>query len=151
MKNTHTYLFNKVSSSYERYEERARIILQQVVAQVRHLQFYTKEVNFCFVLMIGFESRYLELNIVSFPQKDVGGPIIMTQIENEFGNYGYGDHPRDKVTCFWTKYIILLSQAHLRFLKSVLREEVTDSHTNIKKTLFPRELNLCCSPLTPQL
>ena len=49
--------------------------------------------------MIGFESRYLELNIVSFPQKDVGGPIIMTQIENEFGNYGYGDHPRDKVTC----------------------------------------------------
>ena len=21
----------------------------------------------------------------------------MTQIENEFGNYGYGDHPRDKV------------------------------------------------------
>ena len=75
----------------------------------------------------------------------------MTQIENEFGNYGYGDHPRDKVTCFWTKYIILLSQAHLRFLKSVLREEVTDSHTNIKKTLFPRELNLCCSPLTLQL
>jgi len=31
----------------------------------------------------------------------------MVQIENEFGNYGYGDHPRDK--------------AHLRFLKSVLR------------------------------
>ena len=72
MKNTHTYLFNKVSSSYERYEERARIILQQVVAQVRHLQFYTKEVNFCFVLMIGFESRYLELNIVLFPRRTLG-------------------------------------------------------------------------------
>jgi len=75
-------------SSYERYEERAQIILQQVVAQVRHLQFYTES-----------GSR--------------GGPIIMTQIENEFGNYGYGDHPRDK--------------AHLSFLKSVLRDEGIES------------------------
>ena len=26
-----------------------------------------------------------------------GGPIIMTQIENEYGNYGYTDYVRDKV------------------------------------------------------
>jgi hypothetical protein len=25
-----------------------------------------------------------------------GGPIIMVQIENEYGNYGYSDYPRDK-------------------------------------------------------
>ena len=25
-----------------------------------------------------------------------GGPIIMVQIENEYGNYGYIDYPRDK-------------------------------------------------------
>ena len=30
------------------------------------------------------------------PEEGRVGPIIMTQIENEFGNYGYGDHPRDK-------------------------------------------------------
>ena len=30
------------------------------------------------------------------PEQGRVGPIIMTQIENEFGNYGYGDHPRDK-------------------------------------------------------
>ena len=29
-----------------------------------------------------------------------GGPIIMTQIENEFGNYGYTDYVRDKVILF---------------------------------------------------
>ena len=53
----------------------------------------------------------------------------MTQIENEFGNYGYGDHPRDKVIHSWKTYkfiVIPLLQAHLRFLKSVLREEVMD-------------------------
>lgn len=37
----------------------------------------------------------------------------MVQIENEFGNYGYGDHPRDK--------------EHLRFLKSVLIQEGIES------------------------
>ena len=53
---------------------------------------------------------YLEelLGRVAGQQWEEGGPIIMTQIENEFGNYGYGDHPRDK--------------QHLRFLKSVLRD-----------------------------
>ena len=41
---------------------------------------------------------YLEelLGRVAGQQWEEGGPIIMTQIENEFGNYGYGDHPRDK-------------------------------------------------------
>jgi len=37
----------------------------------------------------------------------------MTQIENEYGNYGYGDHPRDK--------------EHLKFLKSVLINEGIES------------------------
>ena len=32
----------------------------------------------------------------------------MTQIENEFGNYGYSDYPRDK--------------NHLKFIKKVLRD-----------------------------
>ena len=36
----------------------------------------------------------------TFQSGSRGGPIIMTQIENEFGNYGYGDHPRDKVSIF---------------------------------------------------
>ena len=52
----------------------------------------------------------------------------MTQIENEFGNYGYGDHPRDKVINwnFLEKcHTICCLQAHLRFLKSVLRDEVS--------------------------
>jgi len=64
-------------SSYQPYQERAEIYMKELIAKVQHLQF------------------------------DNGGPIIMTQIENEFGNYGYGDHPRDK--------------QHLKFLKSVLR------------------------------
>jgi len=75
-------------SSFQPYEERAEIILTQVINQVRHLQFWTED-------------------------GERGGPIIMTQIENEFGNYGYGDHPRDK--------------EHLRFLKSVLREQGIES------------------------
>ena len=37
-----TFPWCQVSSSYERYEERAKIILQQLVAQVKHLQFYTE-------------------------------------------------------------------------------------------------------------
>jgi len=65
-------------SSYQPYQERVEIYMKEVIAKVQHLQF------------------------------DNGGPIIMTQIENEFGNYGYGDHPRDK--------------QHLKFLKSVLRD-----------------------------
>ena len=110
------FIFLHVSSSYERYEERAKIYLQQVIAQVKHLQFYTE-------VFLLWESN----TILAFPQNgSLGGPIIMTQIENEFGNYGYGDHPRDKVIHSWKEIIIiiLLLQAHLKFLKSVLREEV---------------------------
>lgn len=70
-------------SSYQPYQERAELYLQQLLAKVQHLQFNN------------------------------GGPIIMTQIENEFGNYGYGDHPRDK--------------QHLSFLKSVLRNNGIES------------------------
>ena len=44
-----------------------------------------------------------------FQSGSSGGPIIMTQIENEFGNYGYGDHPRDKVTHSWKTYLWLFS------------------------------------------
>jgi len=77
-----------VRSSYGPYQERAEIYLQQVIAQVKHLQFYTES-------------------------GASGGPIIMTQIENEFGNFGYGDHPRDK--------------QHLKFLKAVLRREGIES------------------------
>lgn len=68
-------------SSYAPYEERAELYLQQVISQVVNLQFITAN-------------------------GESGGPIIMTQIENEFGNYGYGDHPRDL--------------QHLKFIKSVL-------------------------------
>ena len=70
-------------SSYQPYQERAELYLQQLLAKVQHLQFNN------------------------------GGPIIMTQIENEFGNYGYGDHPRDKqhlryfVICLPHKMIIV--------------------------------------------
>jgi len=71
-------------SSFGPYQERAEIILHEVISRVKHLQFFTESGS-------------------------KGGPLIMTQIENEFGNYGYGDHPRDK--------------EHLKFLKSVLRQE----------------------------
>lgn len=68
-------------SSFAPYEERAEIFLEKILDQVRDFQFYTEE-----------GAR--------------GGPIIMTQIENEFGNFGYSDYPRDK--------------EHLRFIKKVL-------------------------------
>ena len=91
MNQKHRFPWRKVSSSYERYEERAKIYLQQVIAQVKHLQFYTE-------VFLLWESN----TILAFPQNgSLGGPIIMTQIENEFGNYGYGDHPRDKVFHSW--------------------------------------------------
>jgi len=75
-------------TSFAPYQERAEIILHEIISRVKHLQFYTES-----------GSR--------------GGPIIMTQIENEYGNYGYGDHPRDK--------------EHLKFLKSVLINEGIES------------------------
>jgi len=75
-------------TSFAPYQERAEIILHEVISRVKHLQFYTES-----------GSR--------------GGPIIMAQIENEYGNYGYGDHPRDK--------------EHLRFLKSVMINEGIES------------------------
>jgi len=75
-------------TSYGPYQDRAEIYLQQVISQVKHLQFITEN-------------------------GETGGPLIMTQIENEYGNYGYGDHPRDK--------------QHLKFLKSVIRREGIES------------------------
>merc|ERR1712179_320183 len=75
-------------SSFAPYEERAEIILHEIISRVRHLQFFTENGS-------------------------KGGPIIMTQIENEYGNSGYGDHPRDK--------------DHLRFLKSVIQQEGVES------------------------
>merc|ERR1719402_1786228 len=75
-------------SSYAPYQERAELFLHQLISRVADLQFFTQS-----------GAR--------------GGPIIMVQIENEFGNYGYEDHPRDK--------------AHLTFLKSVLRAEGVES------------------------
>ena len=69
-------------SSYQPYEERAQIYLEELLSRVRQLQFKSSSGS--------------------------GGPIIMTQIENEFGNYGYGDHPRDK--------------EHLRSAFSLLKE-----------------------------
>jgi len=77
-------------SSYAPYQERAQIYLTELLAKVSHLQWDA--------------------------EAGVAGPIIMTQIENEFGNYGYGDHPRDK--------------EHLRFLKTTLRDN------GIKSLLF---------------
>jgi len=75
-------------TSFAPYQERAEIILHEVISRVKHLQFFTDNGS-------------------------KGGPIIMTQIENEYGNYGYGDHPRDK--------------EHLKFLKQVLRQEGIES------------------------
>ncbi len=60
----------QIRSSYEGYQTRADIYINEVVSRVKHLQFYTA-------------SGIAE-----------GGPIIMTQIENEFGHFGYGDDPR---------------------------------------------------------
>jgi len=77
-----------VRTSFGPYQERAEIYLKQVIAQVKDLQFYTAEGS-------------------------VGGPIIMAQIENEYGNFGYGDHPRDK--------------QHLKFLKNVMIQEGIES------------------------
>ena len=49
-----------------------------------------------------------KIQIDTFQSGSRGGPIIMTQIENEFGNYGYGDHPRDKVSIFCLSFVFLL-------------------------------------------
>ena len=57
-------------SSFSPYQDRAKTYLAELLVRVSHLQ-WDAETN-------------------------TAGPIIMTQIENEFGNYGYGDHPRDK-------------------------------------------------------
>ena len=49
-------------------------------------------------------SKYIEradaffdalLPLVTGLQFTVNGPIIAVQVENEYGNFGYGDHPRD--------------------------------------------------------
>jgi len=75
-------------SSFAPYQERAELFLHEVISRVVDMQFFTGEGS-------------------------KGGPIIMVQIENEYGNYGYGDHPRDK--------------AHLKFLKTVLEGEGIES------------------------
>lgn len=59
-----------VRTSHDVYLERATIFIEQVISRVKDLQFYTAN-----------------------GQK--GGPIIMTQIENEYGAFGYDDYPRD--------------------------------------------------------
>ena len=69
-------------SSFSPYQDRAKTYLAELLVRVSHLQWDA--------------------------DTDTAGPIIMTQIENEFGNYGYGDHPRDKVSIFCMSFEFLL-------------------------------------------
>jgi len=59
-----------VRTSQDVYLEKATQFIGKVVEQVKDLQFYTAA-------------------------GEKGGPIIMTQIENEYGAFGYDDFPRD--------------------------------------------------------
>ena len=72
-----------VRTSSRDYEEPAFSYLKEVIDRVKDLQFYST-------------------------RNGVGGPIIMVQIENEYGNFGYGNYPRDK--------------PHLKHIRSVLEE-----------------------------
>ena len=113
----------QVSSSYERYEERAQIILQQVVAQVRHLQFFTE-------VFVDYESSNKMFTI--FPE------WLSRRAHNHDPDWKWvwklwiWGSPKRQGNLFLDKniyeifIIILLLQAHLRFLKSVLRDEVGD-------------------------
>ena len=78
-------------SSFAPYQERAEVYFNELLARVKHLQFYSSE--------------------TSDPAR--AGPIIMTQIENEFGNYGYGDHPRDKDHLRYVKIAFLFKTSTL--------------------------------------
>ena len=82
----------------------------------------------------------------------------MTQIENEFGNYGYGDHPRDKVInwIFFGKMSHYLLFAGASEVPEICSQRCgrTDSISIVRVNKLMtslRELNLCCSPLTLQL
>jgi len=70
-------------SSHAGYQESARGLLREVASRVKDLQWFTKTGK-------------------------RGGPLILTQLENEFGQNGFSDHPRDL--------------EHLRFIKQQLRE-----------------------------
>jgi len=59
-------------TSFEGYQERAEIYISEVVSRVKDLQWYTAAGS-------------------------SGGPIIMTQVENEYGHFGYDDGVRDTV------------------------------------------------------
>jgi len=59
-----------VRTTHDVYLQKASNFIEKVVEQVKDLQFFT--VN-----------------------GSKGGPIIMTQIENEYGAFGYDDFPRD--------------------------------------------------------
>ena len=72
-----------VRTSSRDYEGPAFSYLKEVIDRVKDLQFYST-------------------------RNGVGGPIIMVQIENEYGNFGYGNYPRDK--------------PHLKHIRSVLEE-----------------------------
>lgn len=74
----------QVRTSYEGYQTRSDIYINEVVSRVKHQQFYTESGT------------------------AMGGPIIMTQIENEYGAFGYEDFPRD--------------EEHLRLIKAALIE-----------------------------
>ena len=38
--------------------------------------------------------QVVDLQFWSMDNQKVGGPIIAVQIENEYGNFGYGNYPR---------------------------------------------------------
>ena len=93
-----------------------------------------------------------KIQIDTFQSGSRGGPIIMTQIENEFGNYGYGDHPRDKVSIFCLSFEFLL--LYCRHISGSSNQcsgmRYNKCITNlISKSLPPRASNLSCSRLTP--
>eukprot|EP00095_Tigriopus_kingsejongensis_P008001 maker-scaffold269_size230758-snap-gene-1.34 protein:Tk08001 transcript:maker-scaffold269_size230758-snap-gene-1.34-mRNA-1 annotation:"hypothetical protein DAPPUDRAFT_58801" len=75
-------------TSHAPYQARAAIYLHEVISRVKDLQFFSN----------------------AGPN---GGPIIAVQIENEYGNFGYEDTPRDK--------------QHLKFLKTTLENEGIES------------------------
>ncbi|XP_059086331.1 beta-galactosidase-1-like protein 2 isoform X1 [Tigriopus californicus] len=77
-----------IRTSHKPYQDRAAIYLHEIISRVKDMQFYSASGK-------------------------TGGPIIAVQIENEYGNFGYGDFPRDI--------------EHLRFLKKTLETEGVES------------------------
>ena len=113
-----TFPWWQVSSSYERYEERARIILEQLVAQVKHLQFYTEVFGLLGIHQkFGFSSEWLPW------RTDNHDP----DWEWVWKLWIWGPPQRQGDSIPENIFIVIpLLKAHLRFLKSVLRDEVGD-------------------------